>query len=79
MAKKLKTKTADIRKLSDPALRKELDEAHRRLFSLRLQKATLQLTNHREMPRMRRQVARLLTIQRERALAKAAPAGRVES
>ncbi len=36
MAKKTKTKTkiTDIRKLSDAALKKELDESYRRLFSL---------------------------------------------
>jgi large subunit ribosomal protein L29 len=70
MAKKPKTKTAEIRKLSDDALAKELNEAYRRLFSMRLQKATLQLTNHRELPRARRQIARLKTIQRQRQLAK---------
>jgi len=67
MAKKLKTKTGDIRKLSDVALGKELEEAHRRLFSLRLQWETRQLTNHNEIPKMQRQIARLITIQRERA------------
>ncbi len=70
MAKKPKTKIAEIRKLSDEALAKELNEAYRRLFSMRLQRATLQLTNHRELPRTRRQIARLKTIQRQRQLAK---------
>ncbi len=72
MAKKLKTKTADIRKLSDADMKKELEEAHRRLFSMRLQRETRQLTNHRELPGMKRQIARLKTIARERELAKAA-------
>lgn len=72
MAKKLKTKSADIRKLSEAALRKEMDEAYRRQFSMRLQSETRQLTNHRELPAMRRQIARLKTIERERQLAKAA-------
>lgn len=74
MAKKLKTKTTDIRKLSDADLRKELDEAYRRQFSMRLQNETRQLTNHRELPAMRRQIARLKTIERERQLARAAAA-----
>ena len=69
MAKKLKTKTEEIRKLSDADLAKELEEAHRRLFSVRLQVETRQMTNHRELPRVRRQVARLKTIQRQRELA----------
>jgi large subunit ribosomal protein L29 len=72
MAKKLKTRTADIRKLSDADLTKELEEAHKRLFSLRLQWETRQLTNHKEIPKMKRQVARLKTIQHERDLAPAA-------
>ncbi len=76
MAKKLKTKSADIRKLSETALRKEMDEAHRSQLSMRLKKATGQLTNHRELPAVRRQIARLKTIERERALAKVAGAAR---
>ncbi len=74
MAKKLKTKTEDIRKLSDADLAKELEETHRRLFSLRLQNETRQLTNHRELPKVRRLIARLKTIERERELARAATA-----
>ena len=72
MAKKLKTKTEEIRKLSDADLAKELEEAHRRLFSLRLQNATRQLANHRELPKVRRLIARLKTIERERGLARLA-------
>ena len=71
MAKKLKTKTDDIRKLSDQELAEEIEEAHRRLFSLRLQNETRQITNHRELPRVRRLIARLKTILRERELAAA--------
>ncbi len=72
MAKKMKTKTADIRKLSDADLRKEREEAHRRLFSMRLQRETRQLTNYQELPRMKRHIARLKTIERQRELTKAA-------
>ncbi len=69
MAKKLKEKTEEIRKLSDEDIEKELGEAHRRLFSLRLQSETRQITNHRELPAAKRLIARLKTIQRERQLA----------
>ncbi len=71
MAKKSKTKTAiqDIRKLTDPQLKKELEESYRRLFSLNLQKETLQLANHREIPKVRRAIARFKTIARQRELA----------
>ena len=68
MAKKLKEKTEEIRKLSDEDVEKELEEAHRRLFSLRLQSETRQITNHRELPAAKRLIARLKTIQRERQL-----------
>jgi len=69
MAKKLKTKTQDIRKLSDAELDKEMEEAYRRLFSVRLQTETRQLTNHRELPAARHLIARLKTIKRQRELA----------
>ena len=69
MAKKLKTKTEEIRKLTDVDIEKELEEAYRRLFSLRLQSETRQITNHRELPAAKRLIARLKTIQRQRQLA----------
>jgi large subunit ribosomal protein L29 len=69
MAKKLKTKTEEIRKLSEADLAKELEEVHRRLFSLRLQRETRQLPNHRELPKVKRLIARLKTVQRERLMA----------
>jgi large subunit ribosomal protein L29 len=69
MAKKLKTKTEEIRKLSEADLAKELEEVHRRLFSLRLQRETRQLPNHREPPKVKRLIARIKTIQRERLIA----------
>ena len=71
MAKKTKTKTQidDIRKLTDVQLKKGLDESYRRLFSLNLQKETLQLSNHREIPKVRRAIARFKTIERQRVLA----------
>jgi large subunit ribosomal protein L29 len=72
MAKKLKTKLDDIRKLSDADLVKEIEEAHRRLFSMRLQRETRQLTNYQELPKMKRHIARLKTIRRQRELSKAA-------
>ncbi len=76
MAKKLKKKSADIRKLSDANLRKELNEAYREQMVMRLKTETRQITNHRLLPAMRRQIARLKTIEGERVLAKAAGAAR---
>lgn len=75
MAKKSKAKVEDIRKLSEADLEKEIDETYRRFFAINLQKETLQLTNHRQPPAMRRQIARLLTIKRQREITRAAQAG----
>ena len=76
MAKKLKTKLDDIRKLSDADVSKEVEEAHRRLFSMRLQRETRQLTNYQELPKMRRHIARLKTIQHQRELTRAGEGAR---
>jgi large subunit ribosomal protein L29 len=78
VARKIKTRTDEIRKLSDANLQKEIDESYRRLFSLSLQKETLQLQNHRDIPRMRKNVARLKTIQRQRALERTTAPGGAE-
>ena len=48
----------------------ELEEAHQELFNLRFRLATKQLVNHRELPRVRKKIARLKMIIRERELAK---------
>jgi large subunit ribosomal protein L29 len=76
MAKKLKTKLDDIRKLSDADVSKEVEEAYRRLFSMRLQRETRQLTNYQEVPKMRRHIARLKTVQRQRELTRAGEGAR---
>ncbi|HZP26434.1 MAG TPA: 50S ribosomal protein L29 [Dehalococcoidia bacterium] len=70
MAKKLKTRMEEIHKLSDSDLTKEIEETYRSLFSLRLQVQTRQQPNHRQLPVVRRQIARLKTVQRLRALSK---------
>ena len=75
MAKKIKGKVEEILKLSDEDLQKQLDESYRQLFSLRLQKETLQLTNHREIPAVRRTIARLKTFQRQRELSRTSEGG----
>src|SRR5437867_1181670 len=54
-----------------PITKKPLEEAHRRLFSMRLQRETRQLTNYQELPKMKRHIARLKTIEQQRQLARA--------
>jgi large subunit ribosomal protein L29 len=64
-------KAEEIRGLSDGDLAGQLEEAHRELFNLRFRLATKQLTNHREVRRAKRRIARIKTVLRERELAEA--------
>ena len=61
-------KVEEIRALSDQDLGKRLTAAHEELFNLRFRLATKQLVNHREIPRVKKEIARLQTIIREREL-----------
>ncbi len=61
-------KVDEIRALSAKELLKQLEEAHQELFNLRFRLATRQLVNHREIPRVKKKIARLKTIIREREL-----------
>ena len=59
-------KVEEIRTRSTEELAKQLEEAHQELFNLRFRLATKQLVNHREIPRIKKIIARLKTIIRER-------------
>ena len=61
-------KVEEIRALGNEALAKQLEEAHQELFNLRFRLTTRQLVNHREVPRVRKKIARLKTIMKEREL-----------
>jgi len=61
-------KTEEIQALSTEELKKQLEEAHQELFNLRFRLATKQLVNHREIPRVKKKIARLKTIMRGREL-----------
>jgi len=63
-------KVAEIRALNTEELKKQLEEAHQELFNLRFRLATKQLVNHRELPRVKKRIAQLKTIIRERELTK---------
>jgi len=61
--------TADeLRALSGEALVDKLREAKEELFNLRFQNATGQLTNNRRLQAVRRDIARIYTVMREREL-----------
>jgi len=61
-------KVEEIRALSTKDLREQLEAAYEELLNFRLRTATKQLTNHREIPRVKKKIARIETILREREL-----------
>jgi len=63
-------KAKDIRSKNDSELLKELLDVRKAQLSLRMQLATQQLTNTSQIARLRKDVARIKTVQRERALVK---------
>jgi len=62
-------KAEQIRALSNnEELLKKLAEAHEELFNLRFRLATRQLTNYHEITGVKKRIARIKTILREREL-----------
>ena len=61
-------KLKEFRDLGTDELKKQLEDTHQELFNLRFRLATKQLVNHREVRRVKRNIARLETILKERAL-----------
>jgi large subunit ribosomal protein L29 len=59
----------EARALNDDQLAEAVNEAYRELFNLQFQKGTRQLQDGTAIPRSRRQIARLRTLQRERQIA----------
>jgi large subunit ribosomal protein L29 len=54
--------------MSTDEMNKQLQAAYQQLWDLRLKANTRQLVNHREIPRVKKQIALLKTVLRERAL-----------
>ena len=61
-------RASDVRDLTDSELREHIQTARRELFGLRFQSATSELENTAGLKRAKREIARALTIQREREL-----------
>ena len=59
-------KVKEVRDLSDKNLAKQLEAAHQELFDLRFRLTTKQLVNHRQIGMVKKTIARLKTIMRER-------------
>jgi large subunit ribosomal protein L29 len=59
---------SELREQTDEELVSRLREAKAELFNLRVQGATGQLDNHSRLPVIRKDIARIYTIMREREL-----------
>ena len=62
------SKISDLREMSDEQLKHELNQARQELFRLRFQAATERLDAPSNLRKLRRLIARIKTIQREREL-----------
>ena len=61
-------KAAEFRELKDDELSTRLDETRQELFNLRFRHATGQLDNTARLSQLRKDVARLVTLVREREI-----------
>ncbi len=61
-------KVTDIRELNEQELEEKVKELKEELFNLRFQEATGQLENFMRIKEVRRSIARVKTVLRERAL-----------
>jgi large subunit ribosomal protein L29 len=62
------TTAAELRHLDEDSLEEKLREAKEELFNLRFQAATGQLESHGRLRHVRRDIARIYTVLREREL-----------
>ncbi len=62
-------KVEEIRHFSDEEIQTELDRLHRHLFDLRAQAVTEKLEDPSMLAKAKRDIARVLTIRRQRRLA----------
>ena len=69
------TKTTELRELSDAELRIRLAESRDEHFNLRFQLVTGQLDNTARLGQVRRQIARIETLLRQREIAAAEAEG----
>jgi large subunit ribosomal protein L29 len=61
-------KTNELRALGAADLKKQLEESQQELFNLRFRLTTKQLVNHREVRRVKKNIARLHTLLTEKEL-----------
>jgi large subunit ribosomal protein L29 len=58
----------EFRALSTEDLKEQMEESKQELLNLRFRLSTKQLVNHRELPMVRKRIARIRTILKERDL-----------
>lgn len=63
-------KANDLRQKDDAGLQSELLDLRKAQFNMRMQLATQQLSNTSQIGKVRKDIARVKTIQREKAVAK---------
>ncbi len=63
---KVREELKQLRQLGPAELRQRLEEARQELFNLRFRHATRQLENTAELQKVRRRIARILTVLREK-------------
>ncbi|ACS79256.1 MULTISPECIES: 50S ribosomal protein L29 [Desulfovibrionaceae] len=61
-------KAKELRELDNAALNEKLAEARQELFNLRFQHATAQLENTQRLSDVKKDIAKILTVQREKEL-----------
>lgn len=71
-------KISEIRHLTDEELRVELERLRRRLFDIRTQAVTEKLEDSTLITKTRRDIARIITMMRERNLSAERAAGAAE-
>jgi len=65
-------KMSELRSLSDNELNNRLNDSHQEMFNLRFQRVSGQLTNTARVNEVRKTIARIKTLQRERELVREA-------
>lgn len=61
-------KISEIRDLSSDEIKKRLEDSYQELFNLKLRAATRQLASNREIPKVKKRIARMKSVIREREL-----------
>ena len=64
---------AELRILDDTSLKKQLDDLEHQMFNFRFQRAAGQLPNSNRLAQVRRDIARVYTLMRERERAAMTP------